>query len=77
MIMLAANFVWNGLPVDVLVPVGDRPKRKALDWLMKFSAEKKRLLIYQMDDDWFAFGPPAFQAEIAERIGRGEKPWAD
>jgi hypothetical protein len=44
---------------------------------MKFSTEKKRLLIYQMDDDWFAFGPPAFQAEIAERIGRGETPWAD
>jgi hypothetical protein len=29
-----------------------------------------------LDDDWFAFGPPAFQAEIAERIGRGEKPWS-
>ena len=77
MIMLAANFVWHGLPVDVVVAVGDRPKRKALDWLMKFSAEQKRPLIYQMDEDWFAFGPPAFQAEIAERIGRGEKPWAD
>jgi hypothetical protein len=77
MIMLAANFFWNGLPVDVVVPVGDRPKRKALDWLMKFSSENKRLLIYQVDEDWFAFGPPAFQAEISERIGRGEKPWAD
>jgi hypothetical protein len=60
----------------VVVAVGDRPRKKALDWLMKFSAEKKRLLIYQLDDDWFAFGPPAFQAEIAERIGRGETPWA-
>jgi hypothetical protein len=48
-----------------------------LDWLMKFSSEKKRLLIYQVEQDWFAFGPPAFRAEIAERIGRGEKPWAD
>jgi len=48
-----------------------------LDWLMKFSTENKRLLIYQIAEDWFAFGPPAFQAEIAERIGRGEKPWAD
>ena len=76
MIMLAANFLWRGLPVDVLVPAADRPKKKALDWLMKFSAEKNRLLIYQLDDDWFAFGPPAFQAEIAERIGRGEKPWS-
>ena len=77
MIMLAANFVWRGLPVDVLVAVGDRPRRKALDWMMKFSSEKKRLLIYQIGDDWFAFGPPAFQTEISDRIGRGEKPWAD
>jgi hypothetical protein len=26
---------------------------------------KKRLLIYQAEEDWFAFGPPAFQAEIS------------
>jgi len=76
MIMLAANFLWHGLPVDVVVAAGHRPKKKALDWLMKFSSEKKRLLIYQVEEDWFAFGPPAFQAEISERIGRGEKPWA-
>jgi hypothetical protein len=44
---------------------------------MKFSSEKKRLLVYQVKKDWFAFGPPAFQAEISERIGRGEKPWTD
>ena len=47
MIMLAANFIWHGLPVDVVVAAGDRPKRKALEWLMKFSSENKRLLIYQ------------------------------
>ena len=75
MILLAANFFWRGLPVDVAV--GDRPKRKALDWLMNFASEKKRLLMYQMGEDWFAFGPPAFQSEMSERIGRGEKPWAD
>jgi hypothetical protein len=77
MIMLAANFMWRGLAVDVVVAVGERPKRKALDWLMKFSAEKKRLLIYQIKEDWFAFGPPAFQVEISERIARGEKPWTE
>ncbi len=76
-IMLAANFTWRGLPVDVIVPVGARPKRKALDWLMRFSAENRRLLIYQIGDEWFAFGPPDFQSEISERIRRGEKPWAD
>ncbi len=77
MIMLAANFTWHGLPVDVAVSAGRRPKKKALDWLMKFCAEKKRLLIYQIEEEWFAFGPPAFQADIAARIGRGETPWAD
>ncbi len=63
MIMLAANFVWHGVPVDVVVAAGDRPRKKALDWLMKFSSEKKRLLIYQVDEEWFAFGPPAFHSD--------------
>jgi hypothetical protein len=77
MIMLASNFIWQGWPVDVVVAVGDRPKKKALEWLQKFSREKKRLLIYQIEQDWFAFGPPAFQSDISERIRRGEKLWAD
>ena len=77
MIMLAANFVWRDMPVDVAVAAGERPKQKALDWLMRFCAERKRLLIYQVKDEWFAFGPPAFQAEISGKIMRGEKPWID
>jgi len=77
MIMLASNFIWQGLPVDVIVAVGVRPKQKALDWLMRFAAERRRCLVYQIGEDWLAFGPPAFQSEIAERIGRGEKPWRD
>jgi hypothetical protein len=44
---------------------------------MRFCAEKKRLLIYQMKDEWFAFGPPAFQADISEKMMRSEKPWID
>ena len=43
LIMLAANFVWHGLPVDVVVAAGARPKKKALDWLMKFSTEKSEM----------------------------------
>jgi hypothetical protein len=77
MIMLAANFVWRGMPVDVAVAAGERPKQKAMDWLMRFCVENKRLLIYQVKDDWFAFGPPAFQGEISEKMKRGEKPWID
>jgi hypothetical protein len=72
MILLAANFSWRGLPVDVAVAVRDRPKQKALDWLTKFSSEKKRLLIYQLDGDWFAFGPPGIPGRNrrANRAGR-------
>ena len=40
LILLAANFVWRGLPVDVAVTAGARPKKKALDWLMKFNSER-------------------------------------
>jgi len=75
MIMLPANFFWRGLPVDVVVPVGERPKKKALDWLVRFCAEKRRALVYQIGKDWFAFGPAAFQEDIANRLARGEQPW--
>jgi len=47
LILLAANFVWRGLPVDVAVAAGARPKKKALDWLMKFNSERRRCLIYR------------------------------
>jgi hypothetical protein len=75
MILLPANFRWQDHPVDVAVAVGERPKTKALDWLKSFCAAHKRLLIYQMGEDWYAFGPPAFQQEMHDRIGRGERPW--
>jgi hypothetical protein len=76
MILLPANFRWQDHPVDVAVAVGERPKTKALDWLKSFCAARKRLLIYQIGEDWYAFGPPAFQHEMHDRIGRGERPWA-
>ena len=75
LILLASNFSWRGLPVDVAVPVGDEPRTKALDWLKQFAMRRKRLLLYKRFDDWHAFGPPAFQTEMRERISRGDKPW--
>jgi hypothetical protein len=44
---------------------------------MQFSASNRRLLLYQLKGEWFAFGPPAFQAEIADRIQRGERLWGE
>jgi hypothetical protein len=76
LILLPANFTWRGLPVDVAVPVGERPKQKALDWLKAFATAKGRPLLYRIGEDWYAFGPPDFQTEMRDRIGRGEQPWA-
>jgi hypothetical protein len=75
LILLASNFSWQGLPVDVAVPVGDEPRTKALEWLKEFATGRRRPLLYHSFEEWHAFGPPAFQAEMRERISRGEKPW--
>jgi hypothetical protein len=75
MILLPAKFRWQEHPVDVAVAVGERPKAEALDWLKSFCAARKRLLVYQDSEDWYAFGPPAFRYDIRHRIARGERPW--
>jgi hypothetical protein len=75
MIVLAANATWQGRPVDVAVAAGDRPKTKALEPLKTFCAERKRLLLHQIDEEWYAFGPSLFQHETGDRVGRGERLW--
>jgi hypothetical protein len=75
-ILLAANFAWRDLRVDVAVPVGDGIKPEALEWLKAFASTQGRPLLYRIAEDWYAFGPPDFQTEMRERIGRGEQPWA-
>jgi len=74
-ILLASRFYWHDLPVDVAVPVAEGIKEKAIAWLKEFAFSRKRLLLYQILEDWYAFGPPAFQTEMAERISRGESFW--
>jgi hypothetical protein len=75
LIVLPSKFLWRGSPVDVAVPAGVYPKMKALDWLKNFSGKHKRPLMYQIENEWYAFGPPAFQADISERLRNGERLW--
>jgi hypothetical protein len=75
-ILLPANFVWRGRAVDVAVPVGERPTPESLQWLTAFSTAQGRPLLYRIAEEWYAFGPPDFQTEMRDRIGRGEQPWA-
>ena len=76
-ILLVASFAWHGMPVDVAVPSGAAIKEKALAWLQHFYAEHKRLLIFKIDEEWYAFGPPAFQHDIRSRLQRGEILWSN
>lgn len=76
---------WQGLPVDVAIPVGKRIPPRALNWLKQFAAQHNRPLIYteqvvvggkfQKDQQAVAYGPPAFQQEVAVRVARGERLW--
>ena len=74
-IHLPAQLLWNQQPVDVAVPVGDAPDARALQWLKDFALSHQRLLLYREGEDWFAFGPPAFQQEMHARMSRGERLW--
>jgi hypothetical protein len=57
------------------VPVGAGPKAKALNWPKTFATTNGRPLLYRIGEEWYAFGPPDFQTDMRERIGRGEQPW--
>ena len=75
LIVLAAKIQWRGLPVDVIVPAGRDPDEKNLAWFAELSRTKLRPFIYQRNDEWFGYGPPEFQRELAEKQARGEKLW--
>lgn len=81
-IVLFNQSVWNGMPVDVAVPVGRRIPPRALNWLKHFAEANNRALLYSeqiVENGVFtgeqagsAYGPPEFQREMAERASRGE-----
>ena len=82
--VLPAVRTWNGLPVDVAVPVGARIPSRSLEWLKRHALEARRPLIYleqneaeglQRLQNAVAFGPPDFQAEIARCLAAGEAIW--
>jgi len=75
-ILLASYFKWHNFAVDVAVPVAEGIAEDAFAWLTHFAASTKRLLIYQLDKEWYAFGPPDFQSEMAERIKKQGQFWS-
>lgn len=76
---------WQGLTVDLAVPVGREIPEKTLQWLMQFAERNMRPLIYQQQDPQsktleknpftLAYGPPAFQQWVLEQQAQGKRLW--
>lgn len=76
---------WQGLNVDLAVPVGREIPQDTIGWLMQYAEKTMRPLIYQMQDPedaeiqknplTLAYGPPAFQQWVLEQQQLGNKLW--
>lgn len=84
-LVLGSAFQWQGLSVDVAVPVGREIPEQTLQWLMMFAEQNMRPLVYQMQDPkdkeiqknplTLAYGPPAFQQWVLEQQEKGVSLW--
>jgi len=84
-IVIFNKITWQGVPVDVAVPVGKRIPPRALNWLMDFAKQNGRPLLYaeqnivdgvmQPEQNFIGFGPPAFQAYVEQKKAAGEPLW--
>ncbi len=76
---------WQGLEVDLAVPVGREIPEKTLNTLMQLAEKNMRPLIYQQQDPnsnvleknplTLAYGPPAFQQWVLDQQAQGKKLW--
>jgi hypothetical protein len=76
---------WNGVPVDLAVPVGRRIPPRSLAWLKKFAEDHGRPLIYteqivengqfQKEQNILGHGPPAFQQDLIRWRQEGRQLW--
>jgi hypothetical protein len=81
-IVLFHQHEWRGLPVDVAVPVGRRIPPRTLNFLKEFAERNGRPLLYSeqiVENGKYTnkqavcgYGPPEFQAEIAQRAASGD-----
>jgi len=74
-IVLRSKLVWQGMDVDVVVPAGADPGGRVITWMQNYGEQFTRPFIYQQDGLWHGYGPPAFQHDVAQKVGRGEKLW--
>jgi hypothetical protein len=66
---------WRGREAYVLRSAGRDPDEKLLGWMREFSLRTERPFFYEVEGERFGFGPPEFQAEMSEKVARGERLW--
>ena len=84
-IVIFNKLQWQGVPVDVAVPVGKRIPPRSLKWLMAFAEKNRRPLLYaeqtiidgvmQAEQDFIGYGPPAFQEWVQQHRAAGKRFW--
>ena len=84
-LVIDSAFIWQGVYVDVAVPVGREIPQKTLKWLMNYAEKNMRPLVYQQQDPQpteiektpltLAYGPPAFQEWVLEQQKMGIALW--
>jgi hypothetical protein len=84
-IVIFNKMQWNGVSVDLAVPVGRRIPPRSLGWLKQFSATHRRPLVYteqivdagkyQEQQQLFGYGPEAFQQDLLLWQQQGRKLW--
>jgi len=84
-LVLDNAFMWEGVYVDVAVPVGKVIPEASLDWLKNYAKQHLKPLVYQQQNPnkrkleknppTYAFGPPAFQEWVINKINQGQKLW--
>nr|VFJ48959.1 MAG: Tetratricopeptide (TPR) repeat [Candidatus Kentron sp. DK] len=84
-IVLFGKLDWNGQPVDLAVPVGERIPPESQAWLEGFSRKHKRPLVYteqvikggefQQEQRVFGYGPPEFQQDLLRWQQEGRALW--
>lgn len=73
--MMVITMKWRGREAYVLRSAGRDPDERILAWMREMSLRTGRPFFYEIDNERYGFGPPEFQAEMAEKVARGERLW--
>lgn len=66
---------WRGRTAYVLRSAGRDPDAALVTWMEAFAERTGSPFFYEVAGERYGYGPPEFQAEMAERVARGERLW--